>query len=136
MARGRPARRSSAGRSARPPGCARSPRRITLDIITRTVFGVADEARRERLIATLGAVLEWGGDPNRMAMLAVLGPKRVAGPGLFRRVLEPADALIYEEIRDRRDAPDLEEREDVLSLLLLARHEDGSSMSTRSCATS
>ena len=103
--------------------------RITLDIITRTVFGVTDEARRERLMATLGHVLEWGGDQKRMAMLAVLGPKRVAGTRMFRRVREPADALIYEEIRDRRGAPDLEEREDVLSMLLLARHEDGSSMS-------
>ena len=53
--------------------------RITLEIITRTVFGVTDEARRERLMATLGHVLEWGGDQKRMAMLAVLGPKRVAG---------------------------------------------------------
>ena len=103
--------------------------RITLDIITRTVFGVTDEARRERLMATLGHVLEWGGDQKRMAMLAVLGPKRVAGTRMFRRVREPADALIYEEIRDRRGAPDLEEREDVLSMLLLARHEDGSAMS-------
>ncbi|MET0810831.1 MAG: cytochrome P450, partial [Thermoleophilaceae bacterium] len=103
--------------------------RITLDIITRTVFGVTDEARRERLMATLWHVLEWGGDQKRMAMLAVLGPKRVAGTRMFRRVREPADALIYQEIRDRRGAPDLEEREDVLSMLLLARHEDGSSMS-------
>jgi len=51
--------------------------------------------------------------------------------GAFRRVLEPADTLIYEEIRRRRRAPDLEERDDVLSLLLQARHEDGSPMSDR-----
>jgi cytochrome P450 len=39
------------------------------------------------------------------------------------------DALIYEEIAARRDAPDLEERDDVLSLLLLARDEDGEPLS-------
>ena len=44
-------------------------------------------------------------------------------------MLEPADELIYEEIRARRDAPDLAERDDVLSLLLQARHDDGSAMS-------
>ena len=44
------------------------------------------------------------------------------------RALEPTDELIYEEIRARRDAPDLAERDDILSLLLQARHEDGSRM--------
>jgi cytochrome P450 len=39
------------------------------------------------------------------------------------------DQLIYEEIAARRDAPDLEERDDVLSLLLLARDEDGEPLS-------
>ena len=39
------------------------------------------------------------------------------------------DELIYAEIADRRAADDAEERDDVLSLLLGARHEDGSPMS-------
>ena len=43
-------------------------------------------------------------------------------------VLEPADKLIYEEIDTRRGAPDLADRTDVLSLLLQARHEDGTEM--------
>jgi cytochrome P450 len=38
------------------------------------------------------------------------------------------DELIYEEIARRRDAPDLEQREDVFSMLLLARDEDGRPM--------
>ena len=102
--------------------------RITLDIITRTVFGVQDERRRARLMDTLGHVLEWGGDPKHMALLALLGPQRVSSARLFRQVREPADELIYEEIRERRAAPDLESREDVLSMLMSARHEDGSPM--------
>jgi cytochrome P450 family 135 len=98
-------------------------------VIIRTVFGVQDAARRERLRATLSGALEWGSDPRRMAMLAALGPQRLARSGLFRRVREPADELIYDEIRERRGAPDLVERDDVLSMLLQARHEDGSEMS-------
>jgi cytochrome P450 len=47
---------------------------------------------------------------------------------MFQRVRQPADELIYEEIRARRGAIDLEERDDILSMLLLARHEDGSPM--------
>jgi cytochrome P450 len=103
--------------------------RITLEVIIRTVFGVQDPVRRERLRATLSGALEWGSDPRRMAMLAALGPQRLARSGLFRRVREPADELIYDEIRERRAAPDLAERDDVLSMLLQARHEDGSEMS-------
>src|SRR5436309_2572879 len=38
------------------------------------------------------------------------------------------DELIYDEIARRRRAPDLEEREDVFSMLLLARDEDGNPM--------
>jgi cytochrome P450 family 135 len=103
--------------------------RITLDIITRTVFGVQDELRRKRLMEILGHVLEWGGDPKRMAMLAVLGPRSVATSRMFRGVRDPADQLIYEEIRERRGAADLDERDDILSMLLSARHDDGSPMS-------
>ena len=47
----------------------------------------------------------------------------------FRRVVEPADALLYDEIARGRADPNLEQRDDVLSLLLAARHEDGSPMS-------
>jgi cytochrome P450 family 135 len=103
--------------------------RITLEVIMRTVFGVQDESRRARLIAILGHVLEWGGDPKRMALLAVLGPRNAASSRVFRSVREPADQLIYQEIRERRHAPDLGDREDVLSMLLTARHEDGNPMS-------
>jgi cytochrome P450 family 135 len=102
--------------------------RITLEVIMRTVFGVQDDARRERLRRALQEALEWGSDPRRLALLAALGPHRVGRARMFRRVRDPADALIYEEIGRRREAPDLAERDDVLSLLLQARHEDGRPM--------
>jgi cytochrome P450 len=41
------------------------------------------------------------------------------------------DRLIYEEIAERRAAADLEQREDILSLMMGAQHEDGSPMSDR-----
>jgi cytochrome P450 family 135 len=103
--------------------------RITLEVIMRTVFGIQHDARRERLGTALAQTLDWGSDPRRMALLAGLGPHRVARTRIFRRVLDPADELIYEEIRGRREAADLAERDDVLSLLLQARHDDGSPMS-------
>ena len=104
---------------------------ITLEVILRTVFGVQEGERLRRLGDALRQVLAWGTRPQRLAMLAALGPRRIAELGVFRRVLDPADELIYQEIRRRRAAPDLEERDDVLSLLLQARHEDGRPMSDK-----
>ena len=104
---------------------------ITLEVIMRTVFGVRDSARVERLRVVVRASLAWAAEPRRMAKLALLGPRRVAERGTLRAALDPTDALIYEEIRARRDAPDLAERDDVLSLLLQARHDDGSGMTDK-----
>jgi cytochrome P450 family 135 len=102
---------------------------ITLEVIMRTVFGVREGDRVERLGAVLRESLSWVTEPRRMAQMAILGPRRIAERGTLRRALDPADELIYEEIRARRDAPDLADRDDVLSLLLQARHDDGTEMS-------
>jgi cytochrome P450 family 135 len=104
---------------------------ITLEVILRTVFGVQEGDRLSRLGDALRHVLTWGTRPQRLALLAAIGPRRIADLRVFRNVLEPADALLYEEIRRRREVPDLEERDDVLSLLLQARHDDGSPMSDK-----
>jgi len=102
---------------------------ITLEVILRTVFGVTEPDRLRRMGDALQSSLSWTADPKRMAQLALLGPRRIAERGTLRKALQPTDDLIFDEIRARRDAPDLAERDDVLSLLLQARHEDGSAMS-------
>ncbi|HYN90814.1 MAG TPA: cytochrome P450, partial [Thermoleophilaceae bacterium] len=104
---------------------------ITLEVILRTVFGVRESERLARLGTALRDALAWSADPRRLAQLALLGPRRIAERGTLHRVLRPADDLIYEEIRLRRDAADLEQRDDVLSLLLQARHDDGSPMTDK-----
>ncbi len=95
---------------------------LTLEIIMRTVFGVQDEERKARLGATLSELLRWGADPRRLTLGIALGPQRVIRLGMWRRVLDPADSAIYDEIAAHREAGGLEERDDVMSLLLQARH--------------
>ena len=103
-------------------------RALTFEVICRAVFGVTEPARVERLRAALLAVIDMGALFFAPALLRV-----DAGPlspwGRFKRRLAAADALLYEEIELRRREPDLEERTDVLSLLLRARDEDGRPMS-------
>ena len=102
---------------------------ITLEVIMRTVFGVTDAERLRHLGEALQSSLSWTVNPRRMARLALVGPQRIAERGTMQRALQPTDELIFEEIRSRRDAADLGQRDDVLSLLLQARHDDGSPMS-------
>jgi cytochrome P450 len=99
--------------------------RITLEVIMRTVFGTSNPRLRD----ALAAALEWGSEPRRMALLAAMGPGRVERSSMFRKVRGPADDSIYAEIRARRASGDLAERDDVLSMLMQAAHEDGSPMS-------
>ena len=99
--------------------------RITLDVILRTVFGMEEGARMEDLRARI----EWllGATASPLAFLFVAVPALRRGPAArgFERMKGAMDRAIYDVIRRRRADPDLAERDDVLSLLLLARDEDG-----------
>ena len=103
--------------------------RITLAVIMRAVFGVHDEhrlARFERLIDDFADRV--GGPLNAFPVMRQdLG--RWSPWGRFLRSRAALDEFIYEEIRLRRAEPGHERRDDVLSLLLGARDEDGVAMS-------
>jgi cytochrome P450 len=104
--------------------------RITLAVIMRAVFGVHDEERLvrfEHLIETFA---------GRLSMVTALPPlRRNLGRWSpwtrFVAAREALDAFIYEEIALRRAklAGGNEPADDVLSLLMSGRHDDGSPMS-------
>jgi cytochrome P450 family 135 len=103
---------------------------ITLEVILKVVFGVADGPRFERLRAVLTKVLEETASP--FAQLAGLASRRFGGRGpwaKFEKQLKEADDLLYAEIAEHRASGAYEEREDILSLMMQARFEDGSEMS-------
>jgi cytochrome P450 family 135 len=102
---------------------------ITLDIILRTVFGVRDGERLAELRDALRDFLDLTTNPRLLLPLLLVGPERVRRFGPFGRRIDQVDRLIYREIAERRRAGNLEEREDILSLLVGAEHEDGSPMS-------
>ena len=102
---------------------------ITLEIIIETVFGVHDGARMEPLREALRDFLDLTTNPQLLLPVLLVGPDRVKLIPAFRRRVQRVDELIAREIGERRGAEDLAERDDVLSLMLQARHEDGSPMS-------
>ncbi len=104
--------------------------RITLAVIMRAVFGVDDEERLRRF----GALIE-AFSRRVNAVIAFPFLRRNLGPlspwGKFLRARAELDEFIYEEIAIRRREVEAGEEghDDVLSLLLGARHDDGSPMS-------
>ncbi|WP_020673552.1 cytochrome P450 [Amycolatopsis nigrescens] len=95
---------------------------LTLEIILRVVFGVSDGSRLDELRGRLAEVV----DINPIDILGWHAP-RLQRFDPWRRNLRNqrrVDELIYAEIAERRRAPDLEARGDVLSRLLTVPGED------------
>ena len=102
-------------------------RALTFEVICHAVFGVTEPERIERLRSALLAVI----DTSTLFMLPDRLRKdlgRFSPGGMIGRRIAAADALLYGEIARRRTQSDLEDRTDVLSLLLRARDEDGEPM--------
>jgi cytochrome P450 len=105
---------------------------LTLDVILRAVFGVDEGPRQEELKRRLRGMIDPTSTRLGVIMLALSGGRLGAGAGeRFEQRRRAVDELIYDEIARRRDASDLEQREDVFSMLLLARDEDGQAMTDR-----
>jgi cytochrome P450 len=96
---------------------------VTLEIILRAVFGLEEGPTLDRLRELLTGVLEFGESP-----LSVLPPLQRAlrwtpSQRRFKALLQETDELIFSLIAQRRAAPGDAERDDILAMLLAARHE-------------
>ena len=89
---------------------------LTLEIILQVVFGVTDEQRLAELRPVVGRIVHI----TPLIMIGWFYPRlRSFGPWRrFAQMSETLDRLLYAEIDNRRAAPDLAERTDVLSQLL------------------
>jgi cytochrome P450 len=102
---------------------------ITLEIIIETVFGVHEAERMGELREALRDFLDLTTNPRVLLPVLAIGPDRVNRIPAFRRRVERVDRLIGREIAERRAAEDLAGRDDILSVLVGARHDDGTPMS-------
>jgi cytochrome P450 len=106
---------------------------ITLEVILRAVFGVDDAGRRERLRALLRDVL--GSTASVGLQFSVLASRALGGPDPLARLhalTARLDEILLAEIAERRaDEEATAAREDVCSLLVRARFEDGTRMEDR-----
>ncbi len=101
--------------------------RLTLEIILRAVFGLEQGARLDELRDALSGVLEFAESPLSVMpyaqeKLAWWGPVK-----RFAQMAARADEMIFALIDERRASP--AGGDDVLAMLLDAKHEDDSPMS-------
>jgi cytochrome P450 family 135 len=102
---------------------------ITFETIAKVIFGAEGDPREERLGELIPDMMDRSDSPFTLL------PKMrrdVAGLSPFARlmkVVDEIDDLLYDAIAERAADPLLEERDDVLSALLLATHEDGTALS-------
>jgi len=102
---------------------------ITMEVIIRAVFGITDPdrvAELRRLLPRLSSI-----NP----ILGIEAVRRDLGPrspwGRFIRDRDRADEMLYDEIESRRGDSNGRSRDDILTLLLSARDEDGNPLSDR-----
>jgi cytochrome P450 len=104
--------------------------RVTLEVILKAVFGVSDAERLERLRRLVPQLLDATSTGMQLRMLT----RRIrdAGPvAAMRSLIDEIDVELFAEISQRRRDRAVSERHDILSLLILARFEDGSAMDDR-----
>jgi cytochrome P450 len=104
---------------------------LTLEVVLRAVFGIDPGPRLDALRERLGAMLAFGEKPISLVPpdpdgrpAQVLG--RVGPFARFVRMQRQADELLFEMIDGRRRT--CEQGDDVLAMLLQARHADSSPM--------
>jgi cytochrome P450 len=100
---------------------------VTLEVIMRGVFGIGDAgpgSAEQRLRETVRRLLAASTHPLYQ-MVEIRHAGATEARGILRRMLQIADRRMYAVIRERRAAADRDRRDDVLSLLLAARDEDG-----------
>jgi cytochrome P450 len=102
--------------------------RITLDVILRAVFGLQHGDQLDRLRPLVRDLVDI--TRNRTAMIPWFRRElRGRSPwGRFVATRARADALLHDIIRERQADPSVAERDDVLSMLVQARDENGDAM--------
>ncbi len=103
---------------------------ISLEVIMAVVLGVTDPDRLERLRAATLALMREGHSKRFFIQMIILIARGKSWDGRFpriRRAMAAFDAIVLEEVAERRALGDLDQH-DVLGMFLQARDEHGAPM--------
>jgi cytochrome P450 len=107
----------------------RSMQSLTLQVILRVVFGLEEGEKLEHIKTLIHRALADGDSPLALIPQARrdFGPLKTWTDFIARR--DALDQALYAEMTARREAGNLQERDDILSMLMVSRDEDGEGMS-------
>ncbi len=101
---------------------------VTLDVIMSGVFGIEGRPERgsieDRFRKTV-RWLSWASTTPAYQLVELRNAGRREPRGILRHLLGILDRQLYALIRERRASGDADRRADIMSLLVLARDEDG-----------
>ncbi|NEQ19221.1 MAG: cytochrome P450 [Microcoleus sp. SIO2G3] len=104
---------------------------ITLRVILRVVFGLDEGPRLEKIRQLLSSLLDSVGSPLTSVGLFFPFVQKDLGAwspwGRMLRLVQQIDEMIYALIRERRTQSE-QNRQDILSLMMSARYDDGQGM--------
>lgn len=111
-----------------------STQEITLKVILHAVFGINSGARYKKLIKLLSSLLDYTASLSGSAVLYFQLLQKDLGAlspwGKFMRWRAEIDELLYAEIKERKSNSNANSQ-DILSLLISARDEDGQALSDK-----
>jgi cytochrome P450 family 135 len=102
---------------------------LTQEVVMRAVFG-DDEGRLDELRGLLTNLTEAINDEDRLLKLALFGSEWLEASPEWRAAMEPVEEAVLAEARRRREEGE-DGRRDAVSILVDARHEDGSPLSEK-----
>ncbi|HEX6389730.1 MAG TPA: cytochrome P450, partial [Solirubrobacteraceae bacterium] len=107
---------------------------VTLEVIMGGIFGIegtpapgSDEAGLRRVVRALADA----STHPLFQLVELMNVRRTDAVGVLKAAMSMLDRYVYAVIENGRNAPDLEERTDILALLLRARTEDGEPLTDR-----
>ena len=101
---------------------------LMLEIILRVVLGVREAERLGELRVSLRRTLALSSSAQSTYRYALRGLGAMRTWRALRRAIADSDAILFAELRRRRSEPDLAERDDILTLLVQARDEEGNGL--------
>jgi cytochrome P450 len=102
---------------------------ITLDVIMRATFGSIETPHMRRLRELMRRLTDWMNNPRQLAVLAAFGPRWLIRNASFRAVMDPVEAAVLQEVRNRRAAASPKQPPDICTVIEQAHAEQGTPLS-------
>jgi cytochrome P450 family 135 len=98
---------------------------ISMEVVMRSVFDGIDPARGALLRERIAELTSWINQPRRLALLAAFGSRSITANSGFRKAMARLEAVVLEEVRERRARGIAEGEDDIFSMLERGHNESG-----------